>query len=323
MTTQNARELTTYKMFDSNFKCRYFQYEVGETYKTDKVKACSSGFHACEFPLDCFNYYSPATSKFAEVVQSGEISKHGDDSKVASAEIYIKVELSLPQFIGKAVDYILAKIDWNNAAATNTGDYSAATNTGNQSAATNTGNQSAATNTGNQSAATNTGDYSAATNTGNQSAATNTGNLSAATNTGDYSAATNTGDYSAATNTGNRSAATNTGDYSAATNTGNQSAATNTGYYSAATNTGNQSAATNTGNRSAATVSGAKSVAVSSGTKGKAKASSGSAIVLVYRDEGSGEILHIKAAIAGRDVEPDVFYTLDSDGNFVKTEETN
>jgi len=287
MTTQNARELTTYKMFDSNFKCRYFQYEVGETYKTDKVKACSSGFHACEFPLDCFNYYSPATSKFAEVVQSGEISKHGDDSKVASAEIYIKVELSLPQFIGKAVDYILAKIDWNNAAATNTGDYSAATNTG------------------------------------NQSAATNTGNLSAATNTGDYSAATNTGDYSAATNTGNRSAATNTGDYSAATNTGNQSAATNTGYYSAATNTGNQSAATNTGNRSAATVSGAKSVAVSSGTKGKAKASSGSAIVLVYRDEGSGEILHIKAAIAGRDVEPDVFYTLDSDGNFVKTEETN
>jgi hypothetical protein len=43
--------------------------------------------------------------------------------------------------------------------------------------------------------------------------------------------------------------------------------------------------------------------------------------VLVYRDEDSGEILHIKAAIAGKDVEPDTFYALDSNGNFVKQEE--
>ena len=271
------KSLVTYKMFDENFKCRGFQYEVGATYKTDKVEACEAGFHACEFPLDCFRYYPPSTSRFAEVVQSGEISKHGDDSKVASAEIYIKVELSLPQFIGKAVDYILAKIDWNNAAATNTGDYSVATNTGN---------------------------YSVVTNTGDYSVATNTGDCSAATNTGYCSVATNTGNISAATNTGNRSAATNTGNYSVVTNTGDYSVATNTGYYSAAT------------------VSGSHSVAISSGTKGRAKASVGSAIVLVYRNEISGEILHIKAGIAGKDVEPDVFYTLDLNGNFVKTEES-
>jgi hypothetical protein len=297
------KSLVTYKMFDENFKCRNFQYEVGATYKTDEVKACEAGFHACEFPLDCFRYYSPNTSRFAEVVQSGKISKHGDDSKVASAEIYIKVEMSLPQFIGKAVDYILAKIDWNNATATNTGRCSAATNTGHYSAATNTGHYSAATNTGYYSAATNTGDYSAATNTGRCSAATNTGDYSAATNTDDYSAATNTGDYSAATNTGDYSAATNTGDCSAATNTGRCSAATNTGYYSAAT------------------VSRLHSVAISTGAQGRAKASVGSAIVLVYRNNISGEILHIKAGIAGKDVEPDVFYTLDLNGNFVKTEE--
>ena len=154
-------------------------------------------------------------------------------------------------------------------------------------------------------------------NTGTQSAATNTGDRSAATNTGDWSAATNTGTQSAATNTGTQSAATNTGDWSAATNTGEQSAATNTGDQSAATNTGDRSAATNTGDRSAATVEGQHSVAVSTGFYGKAKACQGSAIVLVNRNN-KGEIVHIRCAIAGKDIEADVFYTLNENGEFVK-----
>ena len=154
-------------------------------------------------------------------------------------------------------------------------------------------------------------------NTGYRSAATNTGNQSAATNTGDQSAATNTGYRSAATNTGYRSAATNTGYRSAATNTGNWSAATNTGDRSAATNTGYRSAATNTGNQSAATVEGKHSVAISTGVYGKAKACQGSAIVLVNRNN-EGEIVHIRCAIAGKDIEADVFYMLNDDGDFVK-----
>ena len=152
-------------------------------------------------------------------------------------------------------------------------------------------------------------------NTGDWSAATNTGTWSAATNTGDQSAATNTGTWSAATNTGYRSVATNTGDQSAATNTGDQSAATNTGTRSAATNTGDWSAATNTGTRSAATVEGQHSVALSAGLLGRAKASEGSAIVLVNRNE-NGVIGHIRCAIAGREVKPDTWYTLNDAGEF-------
>lgn len=38
--------------------CRGFQYEEGKEYETDKAEACETGFHACEYPLDCFNYYS-------------------------------------------------------------------------------------------------------------------------------------------------------------------------------------------------------------------------------------------------------------------------
>ncbi len=328
-------KIISIKGFDKNFRCRDYQFEVGKTYTHDGVvKACESGFHAVEYGIDAFSYYAPAGSRYCVIEQFGDMQRHSDDTKIASASITIKAEIKIPQLVQQSVDWIMSHLtstktesntgDWS--AATNTGDWSAATNTGNRSAATNTGNRSAATNTGYRSAATNTGDRSAATNTGEQSAATNTGyqsaatntgDRSAATNTGDQSAATNTGDQSAATNTGYRSAATNTGDRSAATNTGNRSAATNTGNQSAATNTGNRSAATNTGDWSAATVEGQHSVAVSTGFYGKAKACQGSAIVLVNRNN-KGEIVHIRCAIAGKDIEADVFYMLNDDGDFVK-----
>ena len=103
------------------------------------------------------------------------------------------------------------------------------------------------------------------------------------------------------------------------TNTGDWSAATNTGYESAATNTGKCSAATNTGDRSAAEVAGKDSVALAAGYKSKAKASRGSAIVCVYKDH-EGNLIHAKAAIAGKDVKPDTWYMLDGKGNFVEVE---
>ena len=217
----------SYKGFDKDMKCRGFQYEVGNDYEQDgKIKCCRNGFHACEFPLDAFNYYVPGSnSRYCTVTQSGDIDKDGGDSKVASSKIHIETEIGISGIIKAGVKFILDKVNWNDNKETNTGY---------------------------RSAATNTGDYSAATNTGDYSAATNTGDYSAATNTGEYSAATNTGDYSAATNTGYRSAATNTGDYSAATNTGDYSAATNTGDYSAAKVGGNESIAIVTGKDSKA-----------------------------------------------------------------------
>ncbi|EJO4340388.1 hypothetical protein NRJ87_001589 [Salmonella enterica] len=335
-----TKEIVTFKGFNKDLKCRDFQFEIGKTFHHDgKVEACGSGFHACECPFDVFSYYSPADSRFAETISFGITDREEDgDTKIASASITIKAELTLPQFIQRGIEWIWSKIDksleqqimcgnWsaatntgNRSAATNTGNWSAATNTGNWSAATNTGNRSAATNTGNRSAATNTGNRSAATNTGDRSAATNTGNRSAATNTGDWSAATNTGNWSAATNTGDWSAATNTGDRSAATNTGNRSAATNTGDRSAATNTGDWSAATNTGDWSAAEVSGSQSVAAAFGIEGKARASEGGAIVLCYRDE-DGELIHIRASKVGENgIMPNTWYQLNEDGEFVACE---
>ncbi len=299
-----TKEIVTFKGFNKDLTCRDFQFAIGETFHHDgKVEACGSGFHACECPFDVFSYYPPAESRYAETISFGVIDREEEgDTKIASASITIKAELTLPQFIQRGIEWIWSKIDKSLEQQIMTGDWSAATNTGDWSAATNTGNRSAATNTG---------DWSAATNTGDRSAATNTGDWSAATNTGNRSAATNTGDWSAATNTGNRSAATNTGYQSAATNTGNRSAATNTGY---------QSAATNTGDCSAAEVSGSQSVAASLGIEGKARASEGGAIVLCYRDE-DGELIHIRASKVGENgIMPNTWYQLDKDGEFVECE---
>ncbi len=208
-----TKEIVTFKGFNKDLTCRDFQFAIGETFHHDgKVEACGSGFHACECPFDVFRYYPPAESRYAETISFG-VTDHEErgDTKIASASITIKAELTLPQFIQRGIEWIWSKIDKSLEQQIMTGNRSAATNTGNQSAATNTGYQSAATNTGDQSAATNTGYRSAATNTGDWSAATNTGNQSAATNTGDWSAATNTGDWSAAEVSGSQSVAASLG----------------------------------------------------------------------------------------------------------------
>ncbi|EBF3277899.1 hypothetical protein KMX22_003235 [Salmonella enterica] len=181
-----TKEIVTFKGFNKDLTCRDFQFAIGETFHHDgKVEACGSGFHACECPFDVFSYYPPAESRYAETISFGVIDREEEgDTKIASASITIKSELTLPQFIQRGIEWIWSKIDksleqqimtGNRSAATNTGDWSAATNTGNRSAATNTGYRSAATNTGYQSAATNTGDLSAAEVSGSQSVAASLG----------------------------------------------------------------------------------------------------------------------------------------------------
>ncbi|EJT3624747.1 hypothetical protein ACLLT4_004355 [Salmonella enterica] len=190
-----TKEIVTFKGFNKDLTCRDFQFAIGETFHHDgKVEACGSGFHACECPFDVFSYYPPAESRYAETISFGVIDREEEgDTKIASASITIKSELTLPQFIQRGIEWIWSKIDKSLEQQIMTGNRSAATNTGYQSAATNTGYQSAATNTGNRSAATNTGYRSAATNTGYQSAATNTGDLSAAEVSGSQSVAASLG----------------------------------------------------------------------------------------------------------------------------------
>jgi hypothetical protein len=100
--------IVAFKGFDKDMKCRGFQFEVGKTYRHDgPVRACESGFHACTEPFDVWGYYGPVDCRFAEVELSGETATHDRDSKIAAAEITIKAELTLPQFIKRAVDRVI------------------------------------------------------------------------------------------------------------------------------------------------------------------------------------------------------------------------
>ena len=106
-------EKIAYKGFDKNLMCRGFQYEIGQTYKTDQkpVRCGESGFHSCENPFDVWSYYGVHESRFCVVEYGGDVKKGNDDTKLASAEITIKAELNLPDFIKTAVDYLLTATD--------------------------------------------------------------------------------------------------------------------------------------------------------------------------------------------------------------------
>ena len=150
-------KIIAYKGFDKDLKCRDTQYEVGKTYEMDgDIKCCNSGFHACENPLDVFDYYAPADSRYCKVEQSGTLSKDADNSKVASSQIRIQCEIGLKGIIEAGVKFIFDKVNWKDNEESNTGYCSAATNTGNCSAAKVSGEESIAIVTGGDSKASGT-----------------------------------------------------------------------------------------------------------------------------------------------------------------------
>ncbi|OUO09177.1 DUF7666 domain-containing protein [Flavonifractor sp. An4] len=181
-----------YKGMDKDMKCRGFQYEVGKEYETDKAVACECGFHAFEYPLDVFNYYPPAGSRFFEVEQSGELSKNDGDSKVASTKIKIGAELNIAGLVKAAVEYTKERCTQGEGERA-TGYYGAASATGTRGAASATGDYGAASATGDYGAASATGDYGAASATGYQGAASATGDYGAASATGKASIAVASG----------------------------------------------------------------------------------------------------------------------------------
>ena len=99
--------IKSYKGFDSSLSCRGFQYEVGKEYEMGgRIECCERGFHACESPLEVFDYYDMLKSRFAEVEQSGIIDRDEDSTKVCSSRIKIKAELKLSDIINIGVEWL-------------------------------------------------------------------------------------------------------------------------------------------------------------------------------------------------------------------------
>ena len=144
-----AQPLIAFKGFNADWTCRDFQFEVGKTYEHDgNVEACAGGFHACEYPLHVLRYYKPATSSFAIVEQSGAISRHDEDSKIASQRITVKAEIDITGLIKAAIKYTMDRCTPAEGAHATKANESAAcsearklsTASGNYGAATASGN---------------------------------------------------------------------------------------------------------------------------------------------------------------------------------------
>ena len=98
--------MKAYKGFDKNMQCRGFQYEEGKEYTTDRAELCRSGFHACENPLDCFGYYSPAESVFHEVDLDATDEKESSDSKRVGNRIKIGARLDVAGICKAHFEYV-------------------------------------------------------------------------------------------------------------------------------------------------------------------------------------------------------------------------
>lgn len=172
-----------YKVFNQDWTCRDFKYEVRQTYTHDgPIAVCEAGFHFCQKPSACFNYYPfDSSNHVAEIEAIGNVMVKGDKS--VTNKIHIIREIPWHEVLDLVNDGKNCT-GLGNTGNNNAGNYNAGIrNTGDY----NTGNY----NTGDY----NTGDY----NTGNWNAGYcnagyyNTGNYNIGDwNTGCY----NTADYS-------------------------------------------------------------------------------------------------------------------------------
>jgi hypothetical protein len=142
---KGEKSMKAFKGFNKDLTCRGYQYEEGKEFHTERAECCDTGFHACEYPLDCFGYYDPAHSVFHEVELSGEMDKSGDNTKVCATDIKIGARLSIAGLVKMAIDFTMSKVnkeagsDERHGFASATGNCGASSATGNCGASSATG----------------------------------------------------------------------------------------------------------------------------------------------------------------------------------------
>ena len=111
-----------YKVFNPDWTCRDFKYEVGKTYEIEEEPiCCKRGFHFCEKLIDCFNYYNfDPDNKVAEVEATGDILKDGD--KFCTNKITILREMTWQEVLAD-VNTGKGNTGRNNSGDYNSGDY--------------------------------------------------------------------------------------------------------------------------------------------------------------------------------------------------------
>ena len=119
-------EVKGYKVFNPDWTCRGFQYEVGKIFEEDvEPSCCDRGFHFCENAADCFSYYNfNSENKVAEVIALGEVDTDGKKSCTDKIQIVREIpwqELLTIVNTGKDCTGLCNTGNWNTGNC-NTGD---------------------------------------------------------------------------------------------------------------------------------------------------------------------------------------------------------
>ena len=213
----NENKIIAYKGFDKDFKCRDFQYEVGKTYEMDgNIKCCGRGFHACESPMEVFDYYDMLTSRFAAVEQSGEIDKKNNSTKICSSRIKIKAELKLADIINLGVEWLKeitmpSKIKANNSS--NDGYSAKIGSSGDYAKIGSSGYSAQIGSSGYSAQIGSSGDYAQIGSSGYSAKIGSLGDYAQIGSSGDYAKIGSSGDYAKIGSSGDYAKIGSSGDY--------------------------------------------------------------------------------------------------------------
>ena len=125
--------MKAFKGFNKDLQCRDFQYQLGEAYEEPNADLCSTGFHACERPLDVFGYYPPGDgSRYCEVELIDPSDQKSDDSKRVAKKIKIGAEIGVPGLVKAQIEYVKAHTttEYTDPEKATAGEYGAATSRG-------------------------------------------------------------------------------------------------------------------------------------------------------------------------------------------------
>lgn len=310
--------MKAYKGFDKDFKCRDFQYEVGQLYTFDgDTVICHAGFHACIEPIDVLRFYYEPDARYAvvDVEQISDISnletefrkKHlKHDSKIVGDQILIEKEITLDDLIQEQIKRVAAHSTTRNIVVTDLANIVASDNdmyklepaTSISTARKNAISCSASL------------DNALAVSTGDMSISASNSAYSKSITLGDQSIAASPRMNSRSTCLGDVSIASATGSYSCSKTYGEYSVASSVGYQVSSAAYGDKSVAVSVGDAPYAIADGKDSIAVAYGNKAYAQGSLGSYLVIAYVDKETGEFVVKSAFVDGEKIKADTIYSI-------------
>ena len=97
-TSNEDENVIGYKIFGNDWKCRGYQYKVGEeAIMNEEPELCIRGFHFCTKPVNCLDYYDvtpDSNHQFAKVIAKGVVKHSENNHKSVTNRLYVQKKIS-------------------------------------------------------------------------------------------------------------------------------------------------------------------------------------------------------------------------------------